>query len=81
MQRPACRSVLCGGIIYRICLGDYVDADGVGHDFLLRNGVFTNIAYPGGASAGSLTINARGDLAGSLGDADGSHGFVFSDGC
>jgi hypothetical protein len=33
-------------------LGDYVDADGVGHDFLLRNGVFTNIAYPGGASGG-----------------------------
>jgi probable HAF family extracellular repeat protein len=61
-------------------LGGYLDADGVGHDFLLRDGVFTNIDYPGGASAGGLAMNARGDIAGSLTDADGSHGFLLSNG-
>jgi len=61
-------------------LGDYIDADGVGHDFLLRDGVFTTIEYPGGAAASALAMNARGDIAGNLDDADGSHGFVLSNG-
>lgn len=61
-------------------IGDYFDADGVGHDFLLRNGVYTNIDYPGGASVAARAINARGDIAGVLDDADGAHGFVFSEG-
>jgi uncharacterized membrane protein len=61
-------------------LGSYLDADGVGHDFLFHNGVYANIDYPGGAAAGALAINARGDIVGSLEDADGSHGFLLSDG-
>jgi hypothetical protein len=61
-------------------LGDYIDADGVGHDFLLRNGIFTNIEYPGGVPASALAMNAQGDIAGNLDDSDGSHGFVLSNG-
>jgi uncharacterized membrane protein len=61
-------------------LGNYIEADGVGHDFLLRNGVYTNIEYPGGASASGRALNARGDIVGVLGDADGTHGFLLSDG-
>jgi uncharacterized membrane protein len=61
-------------------LGDYVDADGVGRDFLFHNGVYTNIDYPGGADASGRALNARGDIVGVLGDADGTHGFLFSDG-
>ena len=60
-------------------IGSYTDADGAGHDFLLHDGVYTNIDYPGGAG-GARAINARGDIAGILDDADGAHGFVFSDG-
>jgi probable HAF family extracellular repeat protein len=60
-------------------IGDYVDANGVGRDFLLHNGVYTNIDYPGGAGA-ARAINARGDIAGALDDADGGHGFLFHDG-
>jgi uncharacterized membrane protein len=61
-------------------LGGYIDADGIGHDFLLHNGVYTNIEYPGGAAANALAINARGDIVGAVEDADGSHGFLLSDG-
>jgi uncharacterized membrane protein len=61
-------------------VGDYVDADGIGHDFLLHNGVYTNVDYPGGADASARAINARGDIVGVLGDADGTHGFLLSDG-
>lgn len=59
--------------------GSYVDADGVGHDFLLHNGVYTNIDYPGGSGA-ARAINARGDVVGGLGDANGAHGFLLRDG-
>lgn len=43
-------------------IGNYVDADGVDHDFLLHKGVFSNIDYPGRAGA-ARAINARGDIA------------------
>jgi uncharacterized membrane protein len=59
--------------------GSYVDAAGAGHDFLLHNGVYTNIDYPGGGAA-ARAINARGDIVGGLGDADGAHGFLLRDG-
>ena len=51
-----------------------------GHDFLLRNGVYQKIDYPGGTRADALAINARGDIVGLLDDADGEHGFLFHDG-
>ena len=56
--------------------GGYIDANGVAHDFLLRNGVCTTIDY-GRAHAGALAMNARGDLVGNLED---GHGFLLSDG-
>src|SRR5450755_3065340 len=61
-------------------LGSYTDADGVGHDFLLHNGVYTNIDYPGHGVARARAINARGDIAGFLDDAHGAHGFLLHDG-
>jgi probable HAF family extracellular repeat protein len=61
-------------------IGSYVDADGVDHDFLLHNRVYTNIDYPGGAAASARAINAQGDIVGVLNDADGTHGFLFHDG-
>jgi probable HAF family extracellular repeat protein len=61
-------------------IGSYVDADGVDHDFLLHNRVYTNIDYPGGAAANARAMNAQGDIVGVLNDADGTHGFLFRDG-
>jgi len=61
-------------------LGNYVDTDGVGHDFLLHNSVYSNIEYPRGASASARALNARGDVVGVLDDAHGTHGFLLSDG-
>ena len=62
-------------------LGSYTDADGVGHDFLLHNGVYTNIDYPGHGVARARAINARGDIAGRFTDANGTdHGFLLRDG-
>jgi uncharacterized membrane protein len=60
-------------------LGSYVGLDGVSHDFLLRNGIFSNIVYPGGTGA-ARAMNARGDIVGGFGDADGGHGFLLRDG-
>jgi uncharacterized membrane protein len=59
-------------------IGFYVGLDGVGHDFLLRNGIFSNIVYPGDAS--SRAINARGDIVGAFSDGSGGHGFLRRDG-
>ena len=60
-------------------VGNYVGTDGVGHDFLRHDGVYSNLDYPGGA--GSVkAMNARGDIVGVLDDADGGHGFLFRDG-
>jgi probable HAF family extracellular repeat protein len=61
-------------------IGSYVDSDGVGHDFMLHNRVYTNIDYPGNADASARAINAQGDIVGVLNDADGGHGFLFRDG-
>lgn len=59
-------------------IGSYIGADGVGHDFLRRNGVYSNIDYPHGVGA-ARAMNARGDIVGVLDDADGGHGFLFHD--
>ena len=61
-------------------IGSYVDADGIGHDFLLHNRVYTNVDYPGNAAASARAINAQGDIVGVLNDADGTHGFLFREG-
>jgi probable HAF family extracellular repeat protein len=61
-------------------IGSYVDPEGVGHDFILHNRVYTNIDYPGNAAANARAFNAQGDIVGVLNDADGAHGFLFRDG-
>jgi probable HAF family extracellular repeat protein len=61
-------------------IGSYTDSDGVGHDFLFHNGVFSTIVYPGNKEAAARALNARGDIVGSLADADGDHGFLLRDG-
>lgn len=62
--------------------GSYVDADGVLHGFLLREGVFYPIDVPDAAfTIGARSINARGDIVGSFASADGVlHGFLLRDG-
>ena len=57
-------------------LGSYVDANGVGHDFVLHNGVFSNVVYPGNAAAAARAMNARGDIVGSV----DVHAFLLHDG-
>jgi probable HAF family extracellular repeat protein len=62
-------------------IGSYVDADGIGHDFLLHNRVYTNIDYPGNAPASARALNAQGDIVGVLDDdADHTHGFLLREG-
>ena len=61
-------------------IGNYTDADGVGHSFLLHNKVYSNIDYPGDGGISALAINAHGDIVGGLSDADGDHGFLLRDG-
>ena len=78
---PSATSAVARGINARgDILGDYVDADGVDHDFLFHKGIYTNIDYPGGAGASARALNARGDIVGVLSDGDGNHGFLLSDG-
>jgi probable HAF family extracellular repeat protein len=61
--------------------GRYVDADGVVHGFLLRQGIFTTIDVPGASFTSARAINARGDIAGRMQDANGTdHAFLLQDG-
>ena len=49
--------------------------------FALREGVFTNFAYPGSTKTTAMGINTRGDIAGTYLDSDGKgHGFLLADG-
>jgi hypothetical protein len=59
--------------------GIYVDGAERFHGFLLRNGIFATVDYPGAANGGgTLVINARGDLVGAFIDGAGSeHGFIL----
>ena len=51
------------------------------HGFLLRKGVFTAIDVPGASFTSARAINARGDIAGRMKDADGvDHAFLLHDG-
>ena len=45
-------------------VGEYVDAEGRSHGFLLENGVFTTIDAPGGASTIAIDINDNGQIVG-----------------
>jgi len=63
-------------------VGSYIDADGVPHGFLLRNGVFRTIEVPGATETLSARgIKARGDIVGNFHDsAFNRHGYLLSDG-
>ena len=55
-------------------VGVYSDANGVGHGFLLRDGVYSDVVTPGGLGLAPRMINAAGDIVGTFGD----HGFLLT---
>ena len=55
-------------------VGTYTDANGEGHGFLLRGGVYSNVVNPAGDGLGPRWINAAGDIVGTFGD----HGFLLT---
>jgi probable HAF family extracellular repeat protein len=59
-------------------VGVYDDANGVGHGYLLRDGVFTDVVSPGGVAVAPRMINARGDIVGSVFGDSGDHGFLLT---
>lgn len=61
--------------------GTYFGTDGIEHAFLLRNGQFTNIDFPGSSSSAAHGINAWGVIAGSYTDSsEVVHGFISRNG-
>lgn len=62
-------------------VGTYFGTDHIGHAFLLRNGIFTNIDFPGSLSSSALGINAWGVTSGYYTDSsEVSHGFILRNG-
>src|SRR5438270_184958 len=61
--------------------GEFDDADGNTHGFVLSKGVYTTLDVPGSLLTVAEGINNRGQIAGLFVDADGNqHGFVLSNG-
>ena len=62
-------------------VGRYLSAeDNQFHGFLLADGEFTTIDYPGAMAMNGIAINNKGDIAGYYGNSDGrSHAFVLRD--
>ena len=56
--------------------GTYNDASNQGHGFLLTNGVFTTIDYPGSTASFPAGIGREGEVVGNYADAAGDHGYV-----
>jgi probable HAF family extracellular repeat protein len=67
-------------------VGTYVDTSGNQHGFLLSNGKFTSLDYPGGPGTSTFArgISADGDIVGSYSTPPGTppniHGFLLSQG-
>jgi probable HAF family extracellular repeat protein len=62
-------------------VGDYYDANGNVHGFLLSAGQYTTIDPPNSAATVAFGINAQGQIVGGYGDANGNvHGFLLSAG-
>jgi probable HAF family extracellular repeat protein len=62
-------------------VGGYVDVNGVGHGFSLREGVFSTVDFPNASFTLARAINARGDIAGRFLDINGNyHAFLLRDG-
>lgn len=65
-------------------VGRYIDSAGINHGFLLNNGTFTSITFPGAVWTRAIGINKSGDIVGdySLTDARGDdvHGYLLHGG-
>ena len=62
-------------------VGNYRDASGVTHGFLLAEGIFSTIDFPNATLTSARAINARGDIVGRvLGPSGDEHGFLLRDG-
>jgi uncharacterized membrane protein len=63
-------------------VGSYDDSEGLSHGFLLRNGVFSVVDFPGDVvTLGARAINARGDIIGNFLDAGSVvHGYLLREG-
>lgn len=79
---PAAAGTFAAGVNARgDIVGRYLDARGVTHGFLLRQGVFSAIDFPDASFTAARAINARGDIVGRFDDASGNeHGFLLRDG-
>jgi hypothetical protein len=57
--------------------GEFDDAGGNQHGFVLWNGIYTTIDVPGSVSTGVFSINEQGRIVGSYDDAGGvTHGYI-----
>jgi probable HAF family extracellular repeat protein len=68
-----------GNSTYQIA-GDYDDADGHTHGFVLSNGVFTAVDVPGAVFTSVNGIGANGPLTGTYQDATRLHAYFWSNG-
>ena len=76
---PGATLTFCGGLNAQGDIaGQYNDAQGVAHSFLLSHGVFTGFDPPGAAGFSAATgINPAGIIVGVFFDADGNeHGYI-----
>jgi probable HAF family extracellular repeat protein len=79
---PNATQTLANGINARgDIVGRYLDAEGVGHGYLLRKGVFSAFDFPHATLTAAFALNAQGDIVGRFTDANGTdHGFLLTDG-
>ena len=62
-------------------VGSYIDAAGMEHGFVLRDGAFTSFDYPGAVWTEGWGINSQGEIAGQYGLMDMTmHGFRLRNG-
>lgn len=61
-------------------VGNYFDAGGLSHGFLLSGGKFTAIDFPGAKHTWAQGINSRGGISGYYSDGAKNHGFLLSEG-
>lgn len=62
-------------------VGDYFDASGTRHGYVLRYGKFTSFDFPGSIETRGIAVNDRGDIGGSyLDSASMRHSYVLSHG-
>ena len=60
-------------------VGDYFDASGNQHGYLLQGGIYTTLDNPDAVWTFPFGINNRGQIVGTYGSADGdNHGFLLS---